>query len=468
MSIRWRRIIVVAAATATVGTFGATALSGSAVPASSVACRSLVVTKGVATYAHYSTIQAAVDRARSCDWILIAPGIYPESVVVTTPRLHLRGLDRNRVIIDGRHRRGLNGIEVKKADGVWIENLTVRNFDLDPRTHEDGNQIWWNGGDESGRVGASGWYGNYLTAYDTGIHGSYGLFVSNSVHGEWDHVYASGFSDSGLYVGACPDCYGAVSHALVENNQMGYSGTNAGGHLVVQDSVFRQNSIGVGPNSLPNDEPPPQLGTCDSAQNTLPTPTITTTAIARCTIFRRNRIYNNNNLTAPANAFVIQEGWGVGLYAIGTYGDLFIGNTIYGNKNFGLLAVENPVPFPPTSATIYFQLEGNRFEDNIVRDGKYANIGMAGGIFGERNSVNNCFAANAYKTSLPADLTPWSCANATTPNPDHTAATQILTDVVTMQGQSMARRQTGQPAPPPQPTMPRPCRAAPANPLCAP
>lgn len=447
------------------GTVAAFVLS-SAAASSRAACKTLVVTKSAASYQHYSTIQAAVNRARPCDWILVARGVYPEKVVIKTPNLHLRGLDRNRVIVDGRHLRGVNGIEVAKANRVWIENLTVRNFDLNPKTHGDGNEIWWNGGDETGKVGASGWYGNYLTAYDTGILGSYGIFVSNSVHGAFDHVYASGFSDSGLYIGACPDCYGTVTHALVENNQMGYSGTNAGGHLIIQDSVFRHNSIGVGPNSLPNDAPPPQLGTCDSAKNTSPTPSISSTQIARCTIFRRNQIYDNNNLTAPANAFVIQEGWGIGLFAIGTYGDLFVDNTIYGNKNFGILAVENPVPFPPTSTTVYFQLEGNRFEHNTVRDGKYANIGMAGGVFGEKNSVNNCFTGNVYKTSLPSDLTPWSCANATTPNPDHDASTQIISHVVTMQSESMARKQQGHAAPAPQPTMPHPCRGVPANPLC--
>ena len=82
---------------------------------------------------------------------------------------------------------------------------------------------------------------------DPASQGSYGLFVSNSVHGEWDHVYAFGFSDSGLYVGACPDCYGTVCARSRQNNQMGYSGTNVGGHLIVQDSVFRHNGVSVGP-----------------------------------------------------------------------------------------------------------------------------------------------------------------------------------------------------------------------------
>jgi hypothetical protein len=430
------------------------------------ACRSLVVTKRQVSYRHFTTIQAAVNRARPCDWVLISPGVYAESVTITTPRLHVRGLDRNRVIIDGRHQRGTNGIEVDKADGVWIENLTVRNFNRGTRDGEDGNQIWWNGGDESGQIGMHGWHGNYLTAYDTGLLGGYGLFVSNSVRGEWNHVYASGFNDSGIYIGACPDCHATVSHALVERNQLGYSGTNAGGHLIVQDSVFRQNAIGVGPNSLPYDLPPPQLGTCDSAQNTSPTPLLTSTQLARCTIFRRNRIYDNNNLTAPTSVFSAQEGWGIGLFAIGTYGDLFLDNQISGNRNYGILAAENPVPFPPTEKTIYFQLQGNRFEGNRVSGGRYAEIGMAGGLFGEKQSVNNCFVGNTYKTSLPADLSPWSCAYQTTPNPDPAASGQILGSVVRMQTESMARKQAGQPAPARQPTMPDPCRGAPPSPLC--
>ncbi len=450
------------AAAALVAAVAALAPTGDAGDAA--ACRSLVVTKAAAHYRHYTTIQSAVDAARPCDWILIAPGTYPESVTITTPQLHLRGLDRNRVVVDGRHRSGVNGIEVVKADGVWIENLTVRNFDKSSDT--SGNEIWWNGGDESGKIGMHGWYGNYLTAYDTGLHGSYGIFVSNANSGEWNHVYASGFGDSGLYVGACPDCNATVSHALVERNQLGFSGTNAGGHLIVQDSVFRNNAIGVGPNSLPNDVPPPQLGTCDSAQNTSPTPLLTTTQLHRCTIFRRNTIVNNNNLTVPANPFTITEGWGVGLFAFGTYGDLFLGNTISGNRNFGILAVENPVPFPPTADTIYFQLQGNRFDANRVSGGRVADIAIEGGLFGAKQSVNNCFAGNSYKTSLPANLTLWDCANATTPNPDATASGQVLTEVLRMMNKSEARTQRGQPAPPPQPTMPNPCRGTPKSPLC--
>src|SRR5271157_6547945 len=64
----------------------------------------------------FQSIQAAVDAASPGDWIVIAPGDYKErgdytthppktqpsgGVYIDKPDLHLLGLDRNRVIVDG-------------------------------------------------------------------------------------------------------------------------------------------------------------------------------------------------------------------------------------------------------------------------------------------------------------------------------------------------------------------------------
>ena len=97
----------------------------------------------------YTTVQSAVNAARPGDWILIAPGSYHETgpgVQITTPGIHVRGMDRNAVVIDGTRvgaatcdpdpsaqvlgpdGSGRNGIEVVKVDGVTIENLSVCNF----------------------------------------------------------------------------------------------------------------------------------------------------------------------------------------------------------------------------------------------------------------------------------------------------------------------------------------------------
>src|SRR5947207_12513541 len=57
------------------------------------------------------TIQAAVNAAHPGDWVLVGPGDYkergyagqvePAGVLITTPNLHLRGMDRNAVVVDG-------------------------------------------------------------------------------------------------------------------------------------------------------------------------------------------------------------------------------------------------------------------------------------------------------------------------------------------------------------------------------
>jgi hypothetical protein len=440
-----------------------------AAPSGRAGAKTLVVTQASVAYPHYTTIQSAVAAAKHGDWVLIDVGVYAGTVQVTTPHIHIRGMDRNGVVLDGQHQVG-NGIEVYWADGVSIENLTVHDFDRPTLDGSDGNEIWWNGGDGSGVIGLHGWRGRYLTTYSTGLLGGYGIFMSNSVKGSLDHVYASGFNDSGLYLGACRDCRAKISHALVENNSLGYSGTNSGGHIIIQDSIFRNNSNGVGPNSLNNDDrPPPQDGACNSGKNTLPTPTFSSTHIARCTIFRRNVVANNDNFSTPANSTTASIPWGNGFVLIGTYADLFLENSIIGNPSSGLLGFENPDPFPPTMSTVYFQLAGNKVVRNTFSangtnpDPSAGDITLLGGLFGQQLSTNNCLSGNTFTTSTPAAIEgTWGCQNSTTPNPGATALGYVLA----LQAASQARTSVPQPAPGAQPSMPHPCKGVPKNPLC--
>jgi hypothetical protein len=435
--------------------------------AATASARVLIVTKRHVAYVHYTAVQAAVNAAHRGDWILVDRGVYVGPVRIATPDLHLRGMNRNGVVIDGRHHLG-NGIVVT-ANGVWIENLTVRNFDQ--RTPEDGrngNEIWWDGTRHAGRIGMHGWWGQYLTAYDTGLLGGYGLFASHAVDGFFKHVYASGMNDSGLYVGACPDCHALVQDATAERNALGWSSTNAGGNLIVEDSTFRDNSVGVGPDSEPNnDKPPPQDGACNSASNHSALPTFSSTQINRCTVFRNNLIEDNGNLSTPANSNILGAPWGVGAVLGGDYADLIENNTIRDNPTFGVLILERPDPFPPTSDTVYFQSSGNRISDNrfagnATQSGT-ADIGLEGGVFGTQNSVNDCFSGNTFTSSIPASIeATWGCQNATTPN----GGTELFTEILKLIAQSGGRHPHPQPAPHRQPTMPQPCRGVPRNMLC--
>jgi hypothetical protein len=139
---------------------------------------------------------------------------------------------------------GVNGLMVWKAANVSIENLTACNFLGGSR--DAGNEIWWNGGADSGKVGGHGFTGQYLTTTSTYLKSQatggeataaqYGVFSSNWSGGTWNEIYASNFNDSGFYIGACRQvCDQTVDHAWAEFNALGYSGSNSGGRLLVEN-----------------------------------------------------------------------------------------------------------------------------------------------------------------------------------------------------------------------------------------
>jgi hypothetical protein len=421
-----------------------------------------------------------VNASFNRDWVLIEPGVYAEEVKVTAEHhgIKIRGMNRNTVILDGQHASGAegrNGIEIFKTSDVSVENLTVRNFDKPSLNGSNGNGIWWNGGDGSGRLGAHVWKGRYLTAYDDGLDGAYGLFVSNETKGSFENIYASGFDDSGLYIGACRDCEARVFGATMENNALGYSGSNAGGHLLIEASNFSHNAVGIAPNSEnPGDPPPPQDGACTSRQNRSKTPTFASTEIERCTILRNNIVDENNNLTTPADNSTAKAPAGVGIELPGDYADLLEGNAINGNPNNGVLGFEYPNPFPPGPTTIYFQLAGNRISNNTFTGNGTSghslagDITLQGGLFGSMTSTNNCVSGNSLTAAThPEELEgTWGCQNKTTPNPNNGEAG--ITYLLELIGESEAAHATAvaQPVPAAQPTMPNPCQEVPYNPLC--
>jgi hypothetical protein len=455
---------------------------------------------------YFKTIQAAVNASSAGTYVLIEPGTYDEEVKVGPAQsgIWIRGMNRNTVIIDGQHKVG-NGVEINKANDVWVENLTVRNFEFGEKEgtecpdEECGNEIWWNGGPSSNKIEAHGWWGSYLTAYDTGLRGGYGIFTGHETEGAWEHVYASGFADSGIYIGACQECDARVSGAVMENNALGYSGSNAGGELLLENSNYQHNFVGIAPNSeVPGDRPPPQDGECGrpNIEHPDPTPIITTTRIPRCTIIRNDWILDNNNLTVPVNESTGIAPWGAGVELAGDYADLVENNWISGNPNDGVLGFEYPNPTdgealirgedPFFPFTVYFQLAGNRVSNN--RFGQNGSMGgpfrgdiaLMGGfseielfqLFGypESHSVNNCALHNfAPDGTFPAEIEKtWGCQNYTTPSPG--GGLPAVEYLVGLQLEADAIREAvppvGQPAPPPQPTMPNPCEGVPANPLC--
>jgi hypothetical protein len=484
----------------------------------------------------FKTIQGAVNAAHPGDWILVGPGDYkehgypgqvePAGVLITTPNLHLRGMNRNTVVIDGtkpgaptcssrstdQGTLDRNGIEVYKADNTWIENLTVCNF-LDGTS--EGEQIWWNGGDGAGTIGLSGFWGNYLTAtssYSSSIPnalgpccgvnypaGDYGIFSSNSTGGWFKHSYASNMADSAFYIGACQQvCDQVMQYDQGENSALCLSSTNAGGYLLVEDTECDKNKSGLVSNSQNNDDwPSPQIGLCPAGQ-TGPLGT------QSCTVWMNNNLHDNNNPNVPGNGSGLAGGApvGAGMILAGSTYVTLAGNTVTHNGAWGELIADlpdqeapadnNPNPCQggtyvpvPGGETCNYPAFGNVSENNRFTDNGFFGNPTNGdiGLSTAPHDPGNCFSGDSVPdgTDPPGiETNPAygpSDGMCKSPNSgDQTVlAAQVLCDSQLVApcpnapGASYPRPAQQFPLPPVPsglPSMPDPCAGVPGNPWC--
>ncbi len=297
----------------------------------------------------YDTIQGAVETAEPRDLVLVGPGVYHEHVrVLDTPRLTIRGTDRNEVILDGAFERQ-DGVTVT-SDDVVLENMTAR--------HYRRNGFFWSS--------VSGWRGEYLTAHNNQVYGIYNI---DSQHGKYADCYASGHTDSGFYIGQCKPCHARIENVRSENNAIGYSGTNAGGYLTVADSVWRNNMAGIVPNSLDSEADPPQ----DAAR------------------IERNLVESNNNADAPDEGFGYAA-FGTGILVAGGINNEVFDNEVRDHVNLGVAAV------PMIDDNLYAP-RGNTFARNVVSDSGRADLAV-----GAPQDGGNVFRDNDASSSRPAGL----------------------------------------------------------------
>ena len=350
----------------------------------------------------YPTIQSAVDAAEPGDLVLIEPGVYREQVNVSTPNLVIRGTDRNEVIIDSEFQRD-NGIFIAGADGVAVENLTVQNARV--------NGLFW--------TGVTGYRASYVTAIDAAV---YGIYAFDAIDGIFEHSYASGSRDSGFYIGQCDPCNAVVDNVLSEWNTLGYSGTNASRQIFLLNSTWRNNGVGIVPNTLDSELLPP----------------------AREVTIMGNLVYNNGRTDVP-----MRKGeWpvnGNGIALMGNKNSLVERNRVTNHWNNGIFVA------PILDENFYTS------DENIVRNNVVEGSGRADLALGGPAGPGNCFEGNEAASSLPPGLeTLLSCAGPRFPlRMELIAFTDLAGRAV--QGAMVWNPQIeigSVPKPPPQPQMP--------------
>lgn len=377
----------------------------------------------------FRNVQAAVDRARSGDRILVLPGIYREEPSRGQPtfdprcdRLRVRSEDQpggetpqaltfayqarcrndqnlvavigrsarsgrcvrcnlriegtgagpGAVVVDAAPRRGLQGkdvgLRVDRADGFSARNLSVRG------AGEYGFYV----------IETDGFAVRNTTASRNGLYG-YLTFVSD--HGLVSDCEAYLNGDAGIYPGASPESAPRLNQRFtrcdVHHNTLGVSGT-MGNAVLFDHNRFHDNAVGVNFDSF-------------LAANHPGYPQDSVT-------LRDNRIYSNNfNPYLPGSPIEATFPYpvGTGIYIAGGNRNLIEGNRIYDNWRRGSMLISVPGPAgrpPPTS-------HANRHRNNVM--------GVAPGGRGKPNGVDfwwdesgrgNCWEDNGGVASDPRRL----------------------------------------------------------------
>jgi hypothetical protein len=164
-----------------------------------------------------------------------------------------------------------------------------------------------------------------------------------------------------------------------EWNGLGYSGTNAGGSLVIARSAFHDNRAGVVPNSGSYEELAPE----------------------RETAIVGNHVYNNGNARTAAIE-IAQVATGNGILLAGGIDNVVERNLVTGHDSIGIGAV--PLPeralSPNDADAVDFDARGNTVRDNELSANGYDLVAVTN-ISDASDGGGNCFAGNAYTSSAP-------------------------------------------------------------------
>jgi plastocyanin len=247
----------------------------------------------------FRTIQRAADFAVPGSTIVIAPSVYREAVMVSTPDLVFKGVDRFRTIVGGGGARA-DGFTVT-ADDVSIKNLTIRNFTNSGITFADVT-------------------GYTARGIDSIKNRTYGIRAMSSYNGLIANSFSWGNGDSAYRVEGCLACSTLIDDVKGLYSYLGYAGVNSTG-VVVRDSTFRHNGVGVAAMS-------------DASVTAAPN---------RGTMLIGNLVSSNNYTSIPAAGLSSVSGipFGTGVWFAGARNGLVRGNHILSHSRYGVLVTQS-------------------------------------------------------------------------------------------------------------------------------
>jgi parallel beta-helix repeat protein len=318
-----------------------------------------------------STIQAAVDVARSGDVVLVPAGSYHENVVVSTDGISIVGLAG--AVIDGSGVSGSVGIRVAPVlpavtlHGFRVQGLRVENYARDGvlLRHVDGFTIVDN---------------NFVDNDD------YGAFPVLSSHGLIAANRASGSDDTGIYVGQSSDV--TVSANIAEQNTVGFDIENST-RVTAAGNLATGNTLGLIVQGAPG----------------LTVPNASDVTVADNSLWDNNR---PNPSTDPED-LLSRLPAGTGLLTIDADRVTITNNRVSGNGSVGIALIS----LPPDVAVLDPRVDPIPDEDHVtgntvLGNGTDPDTRLApfppADLLWDGSGTGNCWARNIYATAFPSPL----------------------------------------------------------------
>ncbi|WNI33819.1 right-handed parallel beta-helix repeat-containing protein [Streptomyces sp. ITFR-6] len=336
---------------------------GAAVPsASAAAAGDRVVYPG-------QSIQAAVDAARTGDTIVVRPGTYRESVLISTPGLTLRGSGDRTVIVPDTGRAQPDNACAKAGNGVCVLGTAQHTVD-----HVSVRSLAVTGFAKNG-VWASWTDGLEVRDVTAGSNGTWGIAQQRSTRSDIRDNTARANGDAGIFVANSVDEEGGATDTLgtrvrgntLTDNRIGFTARRVR-NLLVDDNTLTANCTGV---FVVGDEGTPKAGAMT---------------------IRSNRITGNNKFCDATDRLPALQGSGIVL--TGTETTQVRSNLVRDNVGAtplsgGVVLFKSFVGAKNTDTTI---------TGNVVTGNRPADLAN------EDTGTGNDFTGNVCTTSAPAGM----------------------------------------------------------------
>jgi parallel beta-helix repeat protein len=315
-----------------------------------------------------TTIQAAVDKARPGDIIVVPPRTYWETVHVLKDNITILGSEG--AIIDAR--RFPNGIHVgadifgQGPNGTPVcPPVAVKNFTLIGLTIQNAvsNGIFLSGVDTY-TLGQ----GKYLN------NGDYGTYPSCSNNGQINFNYVKGGGDTCIYVGN--DVEASIIGNVASDCTVGVQIVNSD-DVIVRGNIVTGNSTGV-------------LAIVDASNPRTETSDV---------LIASNRIDNNNRTNTSTDEDLARIPSGAGVLIVGSDHVRIRTNEVTNNNTFGVAITQNPLPSPEPIPN------GHEVRRNVIVNNGTHPDGLPGAdLLYDGSGQDNCFAHNRFKRSVPSNI----------------------------------------------------------------